>query len=253
MLYREPEVSRMLAREHHERLAQEARRPRAGERARPEPVGAPSVPESMGVAVADAPRTRVLDVRELPRRRSTRPPARGYPSRSSSQACTSGTRCSISVRWPSSAVIRTSAPGIRAASQCPWATGTKRSCSPCQRSTGNRVSPRSKPQSRTNARSSSIHPSTPGLRPRPVESRRNSASPPVATSASASAARPRPRAGRRRRSPRAGPPVAAGRARARGDPERRRRTRRGCPGPCPRSSPGPRRPKGRGRPDRRRR
>ena len=43
MLYREPEVSRMLAREHHERLTQEARRPRAGEQARPKPVGAASV------------------------------------------------------------------------------------------------------------------------------------------------------------------------------------------------------------------
>ncbi len=44
MLYREPEVSRMLAREHHERLAKEARRRRrAVEQARPEPVGAASV------------------------------------------------------------------------------------------------------------------------------------------------------------------------------------------------------------------
>ena len=48
----------------------------------------------------------------------------------SSHSFTSCSRRASSVKWPSAAAIQASTPGIRAASQRPWETGTKRSSVP---------------------------------------------------------------------------------------------------------------------------
>ena len=63
-----------------------------------------------------------------------------------------------------------STPGIRSASQRPWSGGTIRSWTPCQSSTGTRMSLSSKPHGRVKARSSSRQPATPGASARAVSS-----------------------------------------------------------------------------------
>src|SRR5919198_1299630 len=105
--------------------------------------------------------------------------------RASSQSLTSRMRRSSSVRWPSAASIRASTPGMRAASQCPCETGTKRSSSPCRSRTGRLIAVTSKPQPVSNARSSSTQPSTPGASAVLSDSRIHAANSPVSTARSA--------------------------------------------------------------------
>src|SRR5205823_1339589 len=86
---------------------------------------------------------------------------RGVQLCDSSHACTSGTRCSTSVRWPWESSMRASQPGTCAASHSPCALGTIRSSPPWMTSTGRLIASSANPHGSTNARLSSIQPSAP--------------------------------------------------------------------------------------------
>src|SRR5581483_5307179 len=91
----------------------------------------------------------------------------------SSKAPTARDRC------PCSGRSRARAPGTWAASHSPCANGTIRSCRPCHTATGTRISARSNPQGRTNARSSSYQPQGPERTASRDASAMNSANSPV--------------------------------------------------------------------------
>ena len=77
----------------------------------------------------------------------------------SSQAWTSGTRSSRSVRWPCASSSQASQPGTRAASHSPWLPGRSGRRRPARSAPAGRSPPARSPTAATNARLSSIQPS----------------------------------------------------------------------------------------------